>query len=110
MFNAEILDLLLQVIFVIVGAVVARERIQFARKTGLDIEQRHIDRIKDAIRNVAAAAYADGKTDVNEITSLAVKYLINQMPMAMAKVNPSQDAIKTIAKAQIETLFNRSAN
>ena len=96
---AQVLSLALTIVTLIIGWAATR----MGQRAGIDIEQRHIDRITAAIRHVATESLADGRTDVAEITAIAGAYLRQQLPDAMKAVSPSADAIRTIAAAHLAT-------
>ncbi|SHE79894.1 hypothetical protein SAMN05444339_10295 [Loktanella atrilutea] len=100
--NPDTFNDILTIVLTLFGLIGSYAAARVAQRTGLDIEQTHIDRIKAAVQNVAIAAMADGRTDAAEITRLSLAYLARHLPDAVGKVKPSSDAISTIVKAQIE--------
>ena len=94
---AQALSLILTLVSLVIGWAAAR----IGRRAGIDIEQRHLDRIAAAIRHVATQSLADGRTDLAEITAIAGAYLRQHLPDAMNAVGPSPDAIRTIAAAHL---------
>jgi len=106
--DLALLDSLVQVVVALFGIAATYAAAQVSKKTGMDIEQTHITRIKDAVANVATKAMADGKTDIVEITSLSMSYLVEQLPQAMKAIKPTNKAVATIAAYQLETLLKKS--
>ncbi|MEJ6397052.1 hypothetical protein [Yoonia sp. 208BN28-4] len=99
--DPEIISGIMQIALSLLGIAGTIAAAKFTQRTGIQIEQVHIDRIKGAIAHVALSAMADGKTDLREITRLSTEYLKAQMPDAVARVRPSQSAIETIARASV---------
>ena len=103
-----ILDVLVQLAVALAGVAITFVAAKVNKKTDIDIEQTHINRIKSGVANVAVAAMSDGKTDIKEITSLSMSYLLEQLPQAMAAIKPSNQAVATIALAHMNTAFDMS--
>ena len=103
--DLALLDSLVQVVVALFGIAATYAAAQVSKKAGIEIEQTHITRIKDAVGNVATKAMADGKTDIAEITSLSMSYLVDQLPQAMKAIKPSNKAVAAIASAKLHTLF-----
>lgn len=104
----SILDLVVQLAVALAGLAITYVSAKASKKIGIEVEQTHIDRIKAGVANVAIAAMADGKTDIKEITSLSMAYLLAQLPEAMAAIKPTNQAVATIALAHMNTTFDMS--
>jgi len=97
--DLALLDALVQVVVALFGIAATYAAAQVSKKTGMDIEQTHITRIKEAVAHVAIKAMADGKTDIVEVTSLSMAYLVDTLPDAMKAIKPTNKAVATIAAA-----------
>lgn len=76
------------------------------RWTGIAIEDRYVARIKHAITTVVTAAFADGKTDLKEITQLSIQYLAETLPTTTAKTLPTKTFVEAFVKSRMEDLIN----
>ena len=75
--------------------------VQVARRTGLDIEQKHRDALHTALMTAARLALAKELTGAAAI-SLILGYVRQSVPDAIRKLNPPAAIIEGLAKSKLE--------
>ena len=77
--------------------------VQIARRSGLDIEQRHRDALHTALMTGARLALAKQLTAAAAI-DLVLSYVRQSVPDAVGKLNPPQSVLENLAKSKIEAV------
>lgn len=93
----------LEIVSLALSPVIFWASVQIARRTGLDIQQRHRDALHSALMTGARLALAKQLTAAAAI-ELILGYVRQSVPDAVNKLNPPKSVLENLAKSKIEAV------
>lgn len=97
---------LIEIVMGIVGLATGYATLLIRRKFGIEIEERHRQRLHEAIRN-GLVAMADRGLQGEDMVDAVTDYLRQGVPDALKALKPTDSVLSTLIRAKARDLFEK---